>query len=139
MKTQFKVGDRVFSYLLQAWGEVIRIDSIANCAVVVYFPEYGKEEFTLDGNRSPNDNAPDLFFDEVSIEPPKKPLEDKDIVLCWNNGCNFERRYRFYDAENNCAFTACGKRNGLLWDNMVYVPDEEVPQELVAMRDKLED
>jgi len=139
MKTQFKVGNRVFSYSLQEWGEVKGIELETNYPIIVDFPEYGAEEFTSDGRRSQNDKAPDLFFDEVAIEPPKRLLQDKDIVMCWDNEGEFQRAYKFYDAEYNTTFTSTRYRCGYKFDSMVYVPDEEAPQELVAMRDKLED
>ena len=139
MKTQFKIGDRVFSYSLQEWGVVTDTYFVELYPVLVDFPEYGSLSFTTDGRRSIKDKAPDLFFDEIIFELPQRPLQDKDIIKCWDNDVEFEQVYRFYDVKNNMAFSARGDRNGYRFDNMIYVPDEEASQELVAMRDKLED
>ena len=139
MKTKFKVGDRVFSYSLQEWGIVKEIDYSMHFGTLVKFNNRKPRLYTHDGRKNIEDKAAELFFDEVTIEPPQRPLQDKDIVMCWYND-SFSREYRFYDALNECTFFASnGHRNGADFTNMVYVPDEEVPQELVAMRDKLED
>ncbi len=140
MKTKFKKGDRVFSYSFQEFGTVKDIYDSEIYQILVEFPTFKLKEFTSDGRRFTHDKAPDLFFDEVTIEPPKKPLEDKDIVMCWDYEQNFFRGYYFYDSKNKCVFFSNnGLRNGERFDNMVYVPDEEAPQDLVFMRDKLED
>jgi len=139
MKTEFKVGDRVFSYSLQEWGEVRGLDSSYDTPMYVMFDNFGLCYFTEDGRRSKNDKAPDLFFGAVTIEPPQRPLQDKDIIMCWDDCGEFERAYKFYDAEYNTTFTSTRYRCGYRFDNMVYVPDEEAPQELVNLRDKLED
>jgi len=141
MKTQFKVGDRVFSYSLQEWGKVIEVEPETVFILCVFKNGNDKGEyFTKDGRKLITDKAPDLFFDEVSIKPPKKPLQDKDVIKCWDNEQNFFRGYYFYDSKNKCVFFSnSGLRNGARFDNIVYVPDEEAPQDLVALRDKLED
>ena len=133
----FKVGDKVFSYSLQEWGEVVdNYDDGINRIKVKF--KSGTRSFTKGGMYNTNEKAPDLFFDEVSITPPQRPLQDKNIVMCYINN-EYEIVYRFYDAKNKHTFSSHGRRGGFPYDSMVYVPDEEAPQELVALRDKLSD
>ena len=137
MKTEFKVGDRVFSYSLQEWGEVTLVNFGECLPIRVTFDDKREEFYTFDGRLRTNYKAPDLFFDEVSIEQPERKLQDKDMVMCWDNVAPFQRVYRFYDAENEKVWLSYGQRNEHQWDNIVYVPDEEAPKDLVAMRSKL--
>jgi len=135
---KYHVGDRVFSYSLQEWGEVKSTNNKYNIPMYVLFGKYDMCYFTLDGRRSESDKARDLFFDEVTIELPKRPLQDKDIVKCWDEYAQFEVTYRFYNSINKSTWNSNGTRSCHRWNNMVYVPDEKAPEELVAMRDKLE-
>ena len=137
MMSKFNVGDKVFSYSFQEWGEVERTNKHDKVyTLFVKFSSGGTITYTKDGKRYDIDKAPDLFYNEVTIEEPQRPLQDKDIVMCWNDN-NYEIVYRFYDAKNKCTFSYSGKRDGAEWDNMIYVPDEEAPKELVSMKGKL--
>jgi len=140
MKTKFKKGDSVFSYSLQEFGEVTGIDNSHDRPLHVKFDKSGFCYFTENGRRSPKDKAIDLFYDKVSIIAPPRPLQDKDIVkYSGDEKQKFVICFGFYDKKYNKLFDSYGRRNGNTWDNIVYVPDEEAPQELVAMRDELED
>lgn len=131
--SSFKVGDRVFSYSSQEWGSVTYTCSKG---VTVAFDNNSKDVFKLDGKRYTNDKAVDLFFNEVFITPPPKPLQDKDIVLCWNDG-EFIMQIRFYDAVNDCMFDSNGKRGGMNWANMILM--DNPPKHMLEMRERLDD
>jgi len=74
---KFKIGDRVFSYTLQRWGTVERKVATSKIIITVYFDILeNKRIYEEDGRLSPADKAPDLFYDEVTITPPLKPLPD---------------------------------------------------------------
>ena len=142
--SKFKVGDKVFSYSLQEWGEVISIDTHKTYPLEVRFYYESRSTvsvvyYTLDGRCYNESKAPDLFFKEITVEEPQRPLQDKDIVMCYDDEDYFSRHYYFYDEKNKTTFYFDGKRNGTEWSNMVYVPDEEAPKDLVTMRDELED
>lgn len=139
--SKFKAGDRVFSYSLQEWGKVVYYGYKynSNYPLRVKFPSIDEINYKADGRISSFHKAPDLFFDEVTIEEPSKPLQDKDVIMCWSDSLQFERVFRFYDAKNECSFNVNGKRCGVDWQYKIYVPDEEAPQDFVALRDRLED
>lgn len=56
-------------------------------------------------------------FDPYELNKP----QDKDLVWCWSvPECS--REARFYDAKNNCSFTAYGTRPGIGWTNYEVIP-----------------
>ena len=136
---EFKIGNRVFSYSLQEWGTVFTTRWSDKLQIGVEFDSGEEDYFTNDGKLKTRYKTPDLYFYKVQPIPQEKLLKDKDIIKCWDDGSEFEQVYRFYDTKNNIAFSANGDRNGYSFDNMFYVPDEEAPQELVTLRDKLSD
>ena len=137
----FNKGDKVWSFSLQEWGKVIAIsnDPDIKFVVEVTFKNCNINAiYTIDGKLRIVDKASDLYFKELQAPKLTRPLRDKDIVLCWKNN-SFNRIYRFYDAEYQGTFTSNGLRDGIKSDNMEYVPDNEAPAQLVAMRSQLKD
>lgn len=57
----------------------------------------------------------------------QKPIPDKALVWCWDNGDNFTKTVRFYDGENNRTFSpSSGKRNFSWFENYeVIEPNEQ--------------
>ena len=139
--SKYQVGDRVFSYSMQKWGKIIKISRNEAYGLRVKF-DCGEmfEIYTNDGKLTVGHEAIDLFFDEVPLIPkPTRALQDKDIVVCQDDKHNFVINYCFYDAKNDATFNSFGERDGLRWQRMTYVPDNEAPRDLIATRDKLED
>jgi len=83
-----KVGDRVFDYILQKWGQIGAIKYDQACPIIVSFDEYGTKNYTIDGRDSLDAVVPVLFWDEVKpITPPDKPLPKLKVdtrVLVWD-------------------------------------------------------
>jgi len=142
MKTIFKKGDKVWSFSMQEWGVVDDTEDKRDPTypVTASFEAAGEQlSYTEDGRTWAWDKAPDLYFHKVLAPDQKKerPLKHKDIVMCWNNGAEFERVYRFYNQKQKRTFSPYGTVNRYAYENMLYVPDEEAPQDLLSMRDKL--
>ena len=73
----FKIGEKVWSYSLQEWGEVIEIGRFYETyPLVVKFPEGVKKVYTSHGKLCITHKAPDLFYSKVTITPPPRPLPD---------------------------------------------------------------
>lgn len=75
-----KVGDRVYSIPF-GWGEIreISADSQNVYYIHVYFENHGFEHYTLDGYFHNITHIQSLFWDEVYIEAPIKPVSIKII------------------------------------------------------------
>ena len=68
-----RVGDRVWS-VSQGWGVIADINK-SKYPVVVEFKESGtRRVFTYEGRWVATDSYPTLFWDEVKIVPPPKPV-----------------------------------------------------------------
>lgn len=69
-----RVGDRVFSHTF-GWGEIARISLLARRPIYVCFFSNNESGFyTLEGYHDPNLPVQSLFWDEVTIEAPVKPV-----------------------------------------------------------------
>ena len=102
-----KVGDRVFDYTLQEWGEIVSITNLRPYTILVKF-EYGTMgSYTVQGIKNSIDKLPTLFWDEINpIIPPEKPLPDLDVdtpVLVWrDNGLyKYKRYFSHFDYNGN--------------------------------------
>jgi|688.fasta_scaffold22758_14 hypothetical protein len=125
MDTSFKVGDKVFSYARQEWGTVKNIDT-THYPVKVYFLSGNLENYTKSGTYQITDKAPDLFFDEVSIDPPLRPVTNLAIdtkVLVREDGATHRRYFsHFSDGEIYCfnngqtSWTASGASSWPYWE-----------------------
>ena len=81
-----KVGDRVWSLQL-GWGKIIKINDHSSYPVVVEYDSGGSVIFTLDGRLYKNHITQSLFWDEVVIEAPTKPMYDLPVdtkVVVWD-------------------------------------------------------
>jgi len=141
MKTIFKKGDKVWSFSMQEWGKVVHTayEHNSSCPITVESKSGNLLTYTADGKERCYHKAPDLYFHKVLAPEQKKErqLKHKDIVMCWDNGAKFIRVFGFYNQKQKNTFNPCGNDKGFAYDNMVYVPDEEAPQDLLSMRDKL--
>lgn len=83
-----KIGDRVWS-LTKGWGEIIRIDYDSVYPLSVKYDSGGIVTFTFGGYLFIDGAIQSLFWDEVVIEAPAKPLPDLQVdakVVVWNHG-----------------------------------------------------
>ena len=118
-----QVGDRVFDYLIQEWGEIISTTNLRPYTVLVKF-EYGTMgSYTIQGIKNSIDKLPTLFWDEVTpITPPEKPLPKLEIdtpVLVWSSNTNhkYKRYFSHFDSKGNIhcfksgttSWSTCGK------------------------------
>ena len=91
-----KVGDRVWS-LTEGWGVIInRYAPHAQYPLVVKFGGEHLRRYTLWGLLNFNDRNPTLFWDEVVIEAPTKPLPELEVdakVLVWNDPKQKHKRH----------------------------------------------
>lgn len=56
----------------------------------------------------------------------QKPISDKDLVRCWDNGWDCKRDIRFYDAISGGTFSGSGPRNYSKYDHYeVIEPNSE--------------
>jgi hypothetical protein len=77
-----KVGDRVYSPTF-GWGEITSITPMSIHPIKVYFSWYNvPESFTIEGYYYADLPLQSLFWDEVHIKAPVKPVGAKVI----NNG-----------------------------------------------------
>ena len=92
--TDAKVGDRVWS-LTEGWGTVRnRLSPYTHYPLAVMFDNGAYRTYTLWGRLYIDDLNPTLFWDEVKIEAPEKPLPQLEVdakVLVW---VGLERKYK---------------------------------------------
>ena len=96
MFSNAKIGDKVWS-LTRGWG-TITIDEdhgqSSDYPIHVRFDKGSNDYYTVCGKFYTHDINPSLFWDEIKLEIPKKPLHKLEVdtkVLVWNNG---ETKYR---------------------------------------------
>lgn len=101
-----KVGDRVWC-LLHGWHPIIDTQHNVNYPILTR-----KGSYTIDG-RNYSNNGRVLFWDEVIITPPPKPLPKLEVdtkVLVWDNEDKLVRKRYFshFDDNNNIHVFAQG-------------------------------
>ena len=102
--TDAKVGDRVWS-LTEGWGTIIdRFSPYIYYPVAVEFDNGAYRTYTLLGRLYISDHRPTLFWDEVVVEAPAKPMPVLQVdakVLVWNYGSRTKYCRHFSHFENN--------------------------------------
>ena len=93
--TDAKAGDRVWS-ITEGWGVVKKRTSPHDpYPLVVEFENGTHIIYTLWGRRYNSDLNPTLFWDEVKIEAPEKPMPELQVdtkVIVW--GCSYDSRVK---------------------------------------------
>lgn len=86
MFADIKVGDKVWG-ISQGWGVVTTLMVCHTYPIEVEF-EHGDGTYTRDGYYILEDINPSLFWDEIEVKAPPKPLPDLQVdakVFVWNN------------------------------------------------------
>ena len=126
-----KVDDEVWS-IQDGWGVVTNLDTGPYQLYVKF--ECREETFTLEGKSYVSNLYPTLFWDEIEIKAPKKPLPDLEVdakILVWNvEGLKKHRRYfkEFTKSGKAVCFvdghplwTSCGETD--VWNYWEVVED----------------
>ena len=126
MFADIKVGDKVWD-IRQGWGAVITLMQCHTYPIEVRF-ENGYDTYTRDGYCSLEDVNPSLFWDEIKLVAPQKPvplLEVDTKVVVWlsKNGMKIYRHFSHFDeygflyvfTDGRTSFTSDG--NTVLYEN----------------------
>ena len=87
-----QVGDRVFHYKY-GWSTITNIKKESDYPIIIDYDF----SFTYEGFADKSDSNPSIFWDEVKIVPPSKPLPKLEVdakVIVWDN--RYERPTRGY-------------------------------------------
>lgn len=103
-----KVGDKVFS-LTNGWDIITGISDFASYPI-----ETNETVYTIEGKRYKDDLTPTIFWDEITVEIPKRPLPQLEVdtkVLVWNDNPNrkFNSYFSHFD-ENGSIYAFSGGR-----------------------------
>lgn len=103
-----KIGDKVWC-MAEGWGVVDDIVEYCDFPLRVSFPNDGYEMYTLDGIYDNNHKVQTLFWDEVVIKAPTKPLPALDVdakVLVWTDPrVKQKRHFSHFDEDGRiCVF-----------------------------------
>ena len=80
-----KVGDRAWS-IERGWGVIQSLDGGETYPIIIEFQNERSLSYTLGGKRLTTHELQTLFWDEVVIEAPVKPMPDLPVdtkVLVW--------------------------------------------------------
>lgn len=102
-----KVGDKVWD-TRKGWGVVDEMRYSNEYPILVNFG-HDYESYTLEGYYFEDDVNPSLFWDEIVIEAPPKPLPklevDTKVVVLDNDGSKINRYFSHFDKDGVlCAF-----------------------------------
>ena len=94
-----KVGDRVFHYKY-GWSTITNIKKESDYPIIIDYDF----SFTYEGFTDKSDKNRTLFWDEVVITPPEKPLPRLDVdtkVLVWDSEKKVKLHRHFSHFEKN--------------------------------------
>lgn len=122
MSTTFElacVGDKVWFIHTREWGTVAEVYPELPYTLKVHFDGGGIVSFTLDGKEYTGQRFQSLFWDEIPIIAPSKPLPKLEVdtkVLVWGTDKrNAEKRYfSHFDADGKIYVFAGGSTS---WTN----------------------
>ena len=90
-----KIGEKAWDVHV-GWGEVFSVGSSVAYPIAVRFKNYGTKSYTVKGLAYEEDTYQTLFWDEVKIEAPSKPLPELEVdtkVIVWNRTKSKARRH----------------------------------------------
>ena len=119
-----KVGDRVFHYKY-GWKTISHIKEDSSYPIIIDYDF----SYTYNGFAEKTDSNPSIFWDEVKIVPPSKPLPKLEIdtkVLVWDSEkkvklhrhfSHFEKNGKIVTfAEGRTSWSQGGKKSVVEWD-----------------------
>ena len=117
-----QVGDEVFD-IKHGWGAISKIYPKNMRPVTIQFPKYDRS-YMFSGKYSETDVNQVLFWDEVVITPPSKPLPKLEIdtkVLVWDSLDRdiLKRYFSHFDKDDTINVFANGTTS---WNNEITVP-----------------
>ena len=123
-----KVGNKVWDSR-KGWGVVNELRYSSDYPILVDFAD-DYESYTLDGYYYKDDVNPSLFWDEIVIEAPPKPLPDLPVdtkVYVWSNADGLKLKRHFSHFKNGDCYTFSGGLSSWTgesttsWDNWELV------------------
>lgn len=102
-----KVGDRVWS-IRSGWGKISGIDDTADYPLTIKYDSIGYDTFTFEGYSLKTHAVQSLFWDEVVIEAPEKPMPNLKVdtkVLVWSRDGEEKKKRYFSHFENGIIRT----------------------------------
>ena len=104
MTTTFEtaqVGDKVYHYRY-GWSTITNIKKESNYPIITDYDF----SFTYEGFLDKSDKNRTLFWDEVVITPPEKPLPKLEVdtkVLVWDDGETMKQKryFSYFDSNSN--------------------------------------
>lgn len=98
MFADVKVGDNVWDSR-KGWGIVDEVEHSSDYPIRVDFCE-GYDSYTWDGYYNERDENPSLFWDEIELKAPRKPLPKLEVdtkVIVWSNpDCKMNRHFSHF-------------------------------------------
>lgn len=120
-----KVGDKVWC-MRTGWGEIRESGSSDRYPISVYFLNAEYKRYTVDGFYNEDDATRSLFWSEVVIEAPSKPLPalvvDSKVIVWVAPVQKFKRYFSHFDPSGRIACFADGatswtSKHTVEWDN----------------------
>lgn len=109
-----KVGDRVWDFVRNEWGEIIKIDKMSGYPLNVKFKRDGYR-YTVDGKICKDDGNPRLFWGEIKFEVPEKPFKLVNILSDYIlDGRLISKDFKKYD--DNAYFYYDSYNKKMRWD-----------------------
>lgn len=123
-----KPGDKVWFIPTREWGTIAEIRPDMNYPIMVNFGGDSIISFTLDGKECISHSFQSLFWDEIHIIAPPKPLPKLAVdtkVLVWNHPNNKAKRHfshfedgKIYTFDNGSTSFTRRRRNSITsWSN----------------------
>ena len=105
-----KVGDKVWS-MGMGWGEIRDTSHSARYPIHVCFQSGEYETYTLGGAHDAEDKTQYLFWDEIVIKAPVKPMPNLEVdakVFVWNRkgDVKLKRHFSHFEGGELHAFTS---------------------------------
>lgn len=102
-----KVGDRVWS-IECGWGEIFSVDEARIYPIKVEFQNGRPLTYTLGGKPMITHERQTLFWDEVKIDAPQKPMPELQVdakVLVWKDpDYKYKRHFSNFKNGQICTF-----------------------------------
>lgn len=103
-----KVGDRVWCLYFEKWSTITDINMEYKYPIQTDLTSY-----TIDGRINMESRGRLLFWDEVIITPPEKPLPKLEVdtkVLVWEHGSyKIKAHFSHFDSDNKICVFSLGK------------------------------